>query len=322
MHKMNNLEYSFIVKELSTLAGKHFSRIRKIAEGIYRMKIGSVEIICEAGVRLHATKYMEEPRPHDRFVEKVGKELDNAKLLSVEQVNMDRIISFNFDRGTLIFEMFGQGNIILVMDNRTVTAYRYESWAGREIKRGAPYSPPTTKPSEVLKPSERYIIVSLMKLPLGKEYALEALSRLKIDEKTPGDSLSRKKIEMLEAEIGAMRDSAKPHLFLDKGKPVDFSLARLSRFSGLEAKEHATLSEAADEYYHILEEPKPALEKLQRRLEKQKERLAKLIEDEKSYKKTGDYIYEHYQEVEGILHKAKAGEGKLDKKEKSVEADI
>ncbi len=322
MHKMNNLEYSFMVKELSSLAGKHFSRIRKITGGVYRMKIGSVEIICEPGVRLHATRYMEEPQPNDRFVEKVEKELDNARLLSIEQVNRDRIVSFNFDRGSLIFEMFGHGNMILVRDDRTVTAYRYESWAGREIRHGAPYSPPATKPSDVLKPSDKYIIVSLMKLPLGKEYALEALSRLDIDEKTPGGSLSRKKIEMLEAEVRAIMDSAKPYLFLDKGKPVDFSLAPLSAYSGLEAKEHATLSEAADEYFHLLEAPKPKLEKLQRRLEKQKERLAKLVEAERSYKETGDYIYGHYQEAEGIIRKAKAGEGKINKKERSVEADI
>ena len=112
MHAMSNLEYSFLANELSRLVGKHLSKVRKVSEKVYRVKIGTSEIICEPGVRMHATKYIE-PAQKDRFVEKVEKELDNAKLLSVEQINNDRIIAFNFNLGTLVFEMFGKGNIIL-----------------------------------------------------------------------------------------------------------------------------------------------------------------------------------------------------------------
>ena len=260
--------------------------------------------------------------PHDKFVEKTEKELGNAKLLSIEQINNDRIVSFNFDKGALVFEMFGHGNIILVKDRKTITAMRFESWSDREIKPGSTYRYPSSKPSEKLEASEKYIIVSLMKLPLGKEYALEALARLGIDEKTPGKKLSGNQLGMLEKELLSIRESAKPFLFLAGGKPAEYSLARLSAYSDLDAKECKTLSEAADEYYANMEEANPELDKLQRRLEKQEERLERLKEEEKSYKEKGDYIYANYQQVEEILEKAKEGKIKTDKKEKSVEADI
>jgi predicted ribosome quality control (RQC) complex YloA/Tae2 family protein len=318
---MSNLEYSFIVTELQHLAGKHFGRIRKIGEGLYRMKIGNIEVICEAGVRLHTTKYIEEAQAHDKFVEKTEKELDNAKLLSIEQVNKDRIVSFNFDKGNLIFEMFGHGNIVLVKEGKTVTAMKFESWSDREIKPHATYHSPSSKPSEKLEPSEKYIIVSMMKLPFGKGYALEALERQKIDEKSPGNKLSKDQIEKLEEEIESITKSAKPYLFLKNGKPFDFTLTKLTQYENLEIKEFKSLSEAADEYYANLPEENPELEKLLKRLEKQKERLTLLKEEEKSYRNMGDYIYQHYNEIEQILNDAKAGKGELNKKEKSVLID-
>ncbi len=331
MYKMTNLDYSFIVKELSSLVGRHFSRIRKLGEGLYRVKIGSTEIVCESGIRLHATRHIEEAETPDKFVQKVSKELDNAKLLSVEQVNNDRVVSFSFTKGRLIFELFGDGNIILVRDGKTVCAARYETWAGREIKAGADYKAPPNIPSEKLELSDRYIITSLVRLPLGKEYALEALARAEIDEKKPGTELSEEEVSRLERELASIKESASPYVFYQDGKPVAFSLAKLFEYKNLESKHFPTLSEAADEYYSSVESPDPRLEKLMRRLENQQKRLLSLSDEEKDNKAKGDYIYEKYTEIEKIIELAKAGrfgdielkhKGKVNKKEKSVEVDI
>jgi len=323
MHKMTNLEYSFITSEISALmVGKHFSRIRKIDDGIYRMKIGTFEILCELGVRLHITKYMDETQPHDKFVQKLEKELDNAKLLEIKQINNDRIISFDFDRASLVFEMFGKGNIILVKDGTTVAAFKYESWSDREIKVGSPYKPPSNVPLEKLVPTDKYIIVSLMKLPLGKEYVQEALSRSNIDEKTPGSKLNPEQLKELEMQLDTIKSPASPYLYKSGEKPVEFSLAKFSSLSEFTMEETKSLSEAADEYYKNVDAPNLELEKLQKRLEKQKERVELLKEEEISYKEKGDYIYAHYAEVQQVIEDAKAGKGELNKKEKSVEAEI
>jgi predicted ribosome quality control (RQC) complex YloA/Tae2 family protein len=325
MHKMNNLEYSTMVKELSGLVGKHFNRIRRIGQSTYRLKIGTTEILCELGIRIHQTMIIESSEMTDKFVEKVGKELDNARLLSLEQVNKDRIVAFNFDKGSLIFEMFGEGNAILVRDGKTVSATKFESWSDREIKAGASYSLPKNVPAERIEPTDRYIIVSLMKLPMGKEYVAEALHRAKIDEKTPGNSLSKEDISRLGHEIEDIKSNPKPCMFVDSGKVVDISLTTLSKYEGMEMREFPTLSAAADAYYPVAERPNPKLEKLMNRLEKQQERLLELREEEKQDKEKGDFIYNKYQDIESVLALAKEGkfgEMKADKKEKSVEADF
>ncbi len=332
MHIFSNLEYSTMVTELSPLIGRHFDRMRKIGENIYRIRIGTTEILCELGIRFHQTKYLEESKDKDKFVEKGEKELDNAKLLSIEQVNHDRIISFNFDRERkLVFEMFGPGNLIFIKDGITVCAVNYESRADRQIKAGEVYGFPSNVPSQKLEASEKYIVVSLMKLPFGKEYVLEALDRLKIDQKTPGNSLSGNKLHELEQELNSIKTNAKPYVFYDAGKPVDFSLTQLSRYANLEKKEFPTLSDAADEYYVHYVRADPKLEKLTKRLEKQQERLVELVEEEKLLKEKGDYIYNNYEKASEIIGLAKNSEfveiekkykGKINKKDKSVEVDL
>ncbi len=331
MRSMNSLEYTFMAAELSrSLSGKHFARLRRLAEGKYRLKIGTAEIVAEGGTRLNSTRYVEASEG-DKFSEKVDKELDGARLQAVEQLNGDRILSFAFDKGSIVFEMFGAGNIILVRGGRIVCAERYESWSDREIKAGAEYRPPKTAPIQALEVSGKYIIVSMMKLPLGKEYALEALARAGIDEKTPGSSLSGNKLNSIEQAVKAIRDTARPYGFFQDGKMVDFALAKLSVRSSAEVREFQTLSEAADEFYAHAEKPNPKLEKLLERLAKQKERLAALEAEEKELREKGDFVYAHYQEAEEIISIAKAGRleelekkysAKIDRKERSVETDL
>ena len=97
-----------------------------------------------------SVRYIEEAEANDQLVEKISKELDNARLISLKQINNDRIISFDFEKASLIFEMFGKGNIVLVKDGITVCAYRYESWSDREIKKKNPYKPPKSNVADKL----------------------------------------------------------------------------------------------------------------------------------------------------------------------------
>lgn len=331
MHKMTNLEYSFIVDELSSMInGKHFDRIKKIDDGIYRIKISNHEILCELGVRINITNFIEKSDQTDKFSEKVAKELDNAKLNEIKQINKDRIIMFDFDRGQLIFEMFGEGNAILVSNGKIVTAVKYESWTGREIKPGEPYSPPKNIPSPKLELSDKYVIVSLMKLPIGKDYVAEALIRTNINEKTPGTSINEKDKKAIEKELDTICSNASPFVFYDNEKVVDLALINLSKYQNFTHKNFKTLSEAADEYYSKVEKPNPKLEKLLARLEKQEERLEELISEEKLHKETGDVVYANYQKLEFLINLAKQGKfeelenykAKLNKKEKFFDVDL
>lgn len=333
---MTNLEYSRTVEELQALVGKHFSKI-SLAGSVYRMRIGSASILCEPGVRLHITKYLEKETTLDPFCQKVRRELDNARLISVSQVNNDRVILFEFRGWSVYFEMFGKGNIILVRDGKTVASVKRESWADRDIRPGVPYQPP--KPSVItelgLTLSDRYVAASLMKLPLGKPYVHEILLRAKIDEKTPGNELSASQRKKIEYEIKKLTSSLEPLCFYLDDKVADFSLTRLSEYENARVESFQSLGEAADEFYFgNAPSENPEVEKLLTRLEKQNERLGKLKAEELEKKDKGDFIYAHYQEIEDVLACAKkAGldglerelstyKAKVNKKEKTVELEL
>jgi len=332
------LEYAAVVSELMPLVGKRFDRIRRLPEGVYRLKIADVEIVIEPGVRLHKTKYVEETETPDQFVQKANAELENSRLLSLKQVNNDRIVEFEFGQFSVVFEMFGKGNCVLIREGQTVAAMKEESWTGREIRKGRPYNHPKSNFAASFRDaiSDKYVIIALLRLPLGKEYAQEILSRCKIPEKTPGIGLTGKQIECIEDEVVAVGSQQRPHVFYNKGKPIDFGLLHFSKYKDSETKDFASLNEALDEFYWLAEREKqnPGLEKLERRLVEQENRMGELEKEEDEMKKAGDYVYEHYDEIEKILkeskkltfdeleNKMKIQSAKINRKEKIIEIDL
>ena len=336
MRSMLAPEYGYLVKELQYLVGKRFSKIAKVESG-YKMKVGDADLVCKPGIKLYITKYIEEAEDADAFVEKARKELKGKILKGIGQINSDRILMFDFGELKLYFEMFAKGNLVLVKNGKTVCALRYEQWKDRAIKTNREYAPPRV-PAEKLEDviSGNYIIVSLLKLPLGRLYVEELLTRTKIDEKTPGNTLSEEQIKKLKETLAEMKKEFRPWVFYEDEKPADFGLIKFSKYARLEIRNFKTLSEAEDEFYFkqpVVEE-KTHIEKLERRLEKQEEYLEQLKEDEKILKEKGDYIYANYEKIEKILEtagnskldemeeKLSKYKAKLNKKEKSIEMEI
>lgn len=337
MRSMENIEYSFIIGELQFLVGKRFSKIYKLADGKYRLKIGDVQIVIELGVRLNVAKFIEEEIDGDNFVKLLRKELDNHKLLAVSQVNNDRIIEFTFDNGRIVYEAFAKGNLVFVRGDITLASVNEEQWADRETKRGKQYHFPKsnvkTNVEDVI--SEKYIISSMLKLPLGKEYAKEVLLHCNISEKTPGAKLSPDDLIRLKSEVAACLHNLLPLGFYQSGRIMDYGLFPFSKYSEYEKKQFSTLSEVIDNFYmENREEKNEKIEKLERRLDEQQKRLATLKEEEVQLKLIGDTVYANYDKINNVLSlssnsninelegKLGASKVKVNKKEKEIEIDI
>jgi len=334
MRSMLALEYGYLIKELQCLVGKRFTKIARVESG-YKMKIGDADLACRPGIKLYATKYIEEAGEADAFVEKTRKELKGKILKGIEQINRDRVLMFDFGELRLYFEMFAKGNLVLVKNGKTLAALRYERWRDREIRTNREYKTPEAPPEKIDDIiSGNYIIVSLLSLPLGRLYVEELLARTGIEEKTQGITLSEKQVADLKKTLEEMKAEFRPYVFYENEKPADFGLVKFSKYSELEAREFKTLSEAADEFYWNapVQKKDTVLEKLEARLAKQQEYLEKLKAGEKEFRERGDFIYANYQKVESILETAKnigldeieeKIEGaKLNKKEKSIELEI
>lgn len=345
VRSLASLEYSYLIEhEFKNLIGKHFSKVQRISETKIRFKIGDIDLIFEAGVRLHQTKYMEEVEEPTQLELLLKKCLDNAKLTEIYQYNKDRVIVFEFQAGKekckLIFEMFGKGNMILIQNSKTICSLKEETWSDRLIKKGEEYKLPKSNVTENLDEAiennkEKYIVIALLKMPLGKDYVIDILEKTKIDQKSPCATIGKADIEKLKREIEQLILKTKPVGFYNDDKIEDFGLTSFSKYHDLKTKEFSKLSEAADEYYWLNKEEKnQKLEKIKKRLEEQVRKLDELRIQEKETKEKGNFIYANYEKIEEILKVAKAAKleeledtlkfhkAKVNKKEKTIEIEL
>jgi len=331
MRTLSNLEYTYLCKELQSLVGRRldkFYELGEAGEGKFRMKFGDADLVCELGKRMNITKYIEPaPESPSNFAMGVRKELDGRKLASISQHGFDRVLVFEFENSpSMVFEMFGKGNLVLVQDGKTLKCYKKEEWKDRKTASGHEYTFPassqlsqTPSVSDVrVLLSEKFIASSLSSLPLGSLYMKEALARAKIPEKKKGTELSGKECGQIAEEIGRIVANARPLGYAKSGKLEEFSLCTLSEFCGFEILEGKTLNELADEYFHAhageQEVSKPSgeagqkrkqIEKLEKRLASQKSEVEQMEKASAEMKEAGDAIYANYEKVEALLAKVK-----------------
>ncbi|MDD5023289.1 MAG: NFACT family protein, partial [Candidatus ainarchaeum sp.] len=293
MRKMENVEYQYILREFEKLYGNRIDKIQEIGEGKFILKIGKERIVVHLGIRMNIENYQEFEIEENNFIQKCRKELKGLKFSGVEQKNDDRVFCFVFEgfetRKELFFEMFGEGNAILVSEGKVVDCYKKEKWADRETRPKEEYKLPKSNVVKKIEEavSEKYVISCMMRLPLGKKYAKEILKRLDIDERTIGNSLSKSDIDRIDKEIEKMNRELKPIGFFDKEIIIDYGLTDLIEYNECEKKEYDSLSELIGYYYKnaVQDKKNEKKEKLIKRLGDQEKQLVELKEKEQTYKK-------------------------------------
>ena len=321
---MANLDYTLIVEELQPLVGRFFEKFYELDKGLFRLKFGRDSLILELPTRLHKTKYIEAAPEASSFAMKVRKELKGRKLKSLTQHGKDRVIIFDFEGTVLIAEMFGKGNLLLLRDGKILSMYLREKRKERELRVGAQYNFPPTQTKELgeilASKSPKPIGFELRALDIGMSYVRALLVDAELADSKPLDQLTKSETEAIETSYKKLMKS-----------PLKFS--KLTN-----GEEGSSLSESLDEYYgapvaaQVGEIQKnKEIEKLERLLKHQEEKLTELSKKEEDAKKNGDLIYEHYEAVEKILDLYKSGglakieklakekNWKLDKKEKTLE---
>ncbi|MDD2655441.1 MAG: NFACT family protein [Candidatus ainarchaeum sp.] len=331
MRTMANLDYSYIIRELKPLEGRHLDKFYELGDGLFRMKLGSDSVLIQLGKRLHITKLLEEAPEPTGFVMKARKELGGRKLKEVRQKGRDRIIIFDFGGMELIAEMFGGGNLVLVQDGKIVYVYERKEWKDRSLKPGEEYSFPPSGEKELDgildNLGEKSIAAELVPLNIGITYVKKMLAAAGVEESKRGSELTsaeKKKIKEVYAE---RMENLSPSVIIVDGKPSDYSLFP-------EGEPFESLSAALDECFGVAEKANPEIKKLEEMLAKQEERLRGLEQEEKDSKAKGDLIFEKYAEVEEVLEAyrkgglaaaeriAKGKGWKLDKKNKEMEMEL
>ena len=149
----SSFDVARIVRELSSMIG---ARARKAYQPHYEQVVirlnpkgsPSSDLVILSGRRLYLSQ-RDRPMPSQpsQFAMVLRKHLNNSRLIDVEQLGFDRIVSMTFEHGSgklkLIIELFRDGNVLLLDEEGIIIQpLTHAKYASRSLKRGVKYIPP------------------------------------------------------------------------------------------------------------------------------------------------------------------------------------
>jgi len=313
---------------------------------LHRPSQQAMQLLIEAGKRIHLTSYvLKKPLTPPTFCMTLRKYLRNTKIMDIQQHEFERsvVLKISAREGPflLIAELFGEGNIVLVNPQGTITAaLTYRRMRDRNVLRNEifKHAPPSGRnpyrlePSgfEELKSFGRLEVVRALTrfLSIGGLYAEEILLRGNIDKKTPCQALTPQQLDHIFAQLKTMlshlsEGRLEPSIVLDqKDLCVDATPLTLRTYDELKRRPVRSINEALDEYYsHATRVEKVAsaekeyekeLAKHQRILENQQETIEDSQRALERNKLLGDLLYRHLSElqllVEQMIDEKRKGE--------------
>jgi len=255
----------------------------------------------------------------------IRKRLENATLTGIRQHNSDRMIVLEFGREglTLVIEMFGKGNMILINEHKRIElCYKTVRYRDRSVAVGNTYEFPGSDaiPFDAVTPeklggifesapSDKKLIRYLSdRLNLGPIYLEDIIRRSGLD---PGGVLSGRKSDarLVEETIGFFErmNKEKPRLYREDGAPKDYAIVDVERYKGLESVEYPSLNALLDEVYinersETVDENKLAEEKrIRSNIETQKELAISTRSETAYYAKAGNKIFENMQTINDVI---------------------
>jgi len=359
--EMTSFDMAALVCELNqTIRGARIENIYQISPStlIFRLhqpNQPTLQLLIEAGKRIHLTSYvLSKPLKPPAFCMALRKYLRNGKIREVQQHEFERVVTIKVDtrEGTfsLVTELFGDGNIILVSPQNTILyALTYKRMRDRNILREEDFkhAPPSGKnPLNLNRPDfdeikhfgKLEIVRALTKLlSIGGLYAEEILLRAKIDKNTPCEALTKQQIDAIFTPTQALLSKTaaerfEPSIVVDeKGEWVDVVPFPLKKYMDLTLKPYKSFNEASDEYYSkmvTIEKVSEAerefgreLAKLQRTLGEQQKTLEESRRIMEQNKAIGDLIYAHLGELQ-LLAQRIVEEKSRDKTWEQISSEI
>ncbi len=312
--QMADLEYYHLIRELKEYEGKYFGKIYRIDKSIFRVKLGSKNLILNipnyAYLTANPVPGSENP---DSFIMALRKRVFNRRIVEIVQPSMERIIEFRFQDGRLIFEMFSRGNIIYVNSEGIIELILHqENWKDRSLKRGEPYSYPPSKlspfelSSDKLNFEIRRSLISgvLSVVSLSPKYMEEAFRRAGLDPKSKVLP-SKDELDRLVNSILEVCNETNYLVYEDNNKPVDYSVCKLSKYENLSSRSFESLSSLVEFFYSHYSPKSSEPSKVDVAKKAMETRIVELEEEVKEYTAMGDSIYLHYNLLEQIIKEVK-----------------
>ncbi|HUR68141.1 MAG TPA: ribosome rescue protein RqcH [Candidatus Thermoplasmatota archaeon] len=329
--EMSSLDVRVAVRELRALRGSRIDKAYETAPGelLLRLRGGSpprkTEISILVGKALHLTTLpRENPEKPTSFIMQLRKHLANGFIDDVRQHGFDRIVELVSQRRegryVIVVELFADGNVVLVKDDRIVTPLFTQSWASREVRPGVEWVPPPARADPAALEGEEFrakvrasnadaVRTLATEINLGGPLAEEVCSQAGVAKNTPVAQLTDAQVDAMLAALRAIMERIEsgaldPVVVLQGGEKVDVAPFPMAIHEGHELQRHPSFHEALDAYFGkavTVERVDPRLKKVeaerakaQRMLDAQKGALAKFEKTEDESRRKGDLLYGHF----------------------------
>jgi len=333
---LSSFDIFVIVSELQDLKGSYVDKIYHIPRDILVIRInnkntGQKENIFVKNGELFCTtqKKFTTPVNPSTFAMTLRKYLLNGRISNVTQHEFDRIIKIEIKKKegdySLIFELFANGNIILLNPKGEIILPLFiQRWAHRTLQPHKEYVPPPSQINpfnldqnkfiELLKESKKDLVRTLaVKVNLGGAYAEEICYRSDIDKNSELIGLSQESIKKIYDELQKFlkifsEKKFQPVYVQKHGKTIDILPIPFQSYNDVEFIEIDSFNKGIQEFIKVeqLEEKEKSIfnEKLQK-LERQYINQKKIIEEYTKKvvqkKSEGDIIYLNFQTCKELL---------------------
>ncbi len=343
---LSAIEIRQLVKEFQLLVNGRIEKIYQSTKKDIFFKIhptgGSVFLTVKDRFIFLSNHKGDVPEKPTIFCTILRKLLENRKIIRVYQKDSERIIIFETESNILIFELFGQTNIILCDKDYQILAVNRGS---KELSKGEKYSFPEARKdsfyisendfTDVFKNSKKEVVKELASL-IGGKYAEEACFMAGVD-KNAKDIRSEKIKLLYSAFKQIINKEISPVIVFDDKGPLDVTLFGLSIHEDKNKVAFSTFYEAIHSFVHQTserEEESKAVKKYQNQIQKvetiistQKQKMQKLQKEIDSNTRAGESLYENYNDVKQALEDAKKGKknNKIvlkNKKEKKIMVEL
>jgi predicted ribosome quality control (RQC) complex YloA/Tae2 family protein len=293
-------------------------------------RYATAELRVRAGRWLHLlSRAVEKPQAPSTFAVRFRRQLSNAFVGLPEQPGLERIVRLPLEKATgftLVMEMFGDGNIILVEEGKIVLPMRSQQWRGRKLSSGEEYAPPPEPADpfsmdrgelmELMAGSGKDLVRCLaVEANLSGAYAEEVIRRAGVDKGKAASELDEDEAGRVADSVASLIDDfgtgkAGVGVLGEDGALVEVHPGGMLPAPAGDAVEFATFNLAVEALADTFSEkeaqvlpgaPSSRVEETRRMARQQEEAVERYGKEAVVLKARGDAIYEHYSRCEEVL---------------------
>lgn len=339
--ELSSIDLSVITRELASIQDAHIEKIYLYGDDKLRVRLrdyeeGRIELFIETGdyKRVHRVDPLRVPDAPERppeFAKKLRSRIAGGTLVSIEQYEFDRIVQFECERDgertTIIAELFGDGNIVVVDSTRQVLqcldTIRVTS---RTVAPGSTYEFPSSRINPLTLSREEFehrflesdadVVRTLAsQLNLGGLYAEEICARASVEKTRSIEESSDSErtaiyesLQLLASDIES--GSTDPRIYYEDEEPFDVAPFLLEKYRETESEVFESFNAALDTYFEEVaavreksSEPDVVEEiKRQERIIAQQEAAIDEFEEQAAAKRAaGEALYANYDVVNELL---------------------